>query len=136
MQTLDQRITADGITARARMRATPPAFEDPADHQRDPGRRWYDVTLTMDGRTMVVPFGMGSAHSERPSAADVLNCLASDASTYDQARGFEDWAADLGFDTDSRKAERIYREVGKQARELRAFLGDKYDAYLYETESL
>jgi hypothetical protein len=85
---------------------------------------------------MVVPFGMGSANTEEPDAADVLNCLASDASGYENARSFEEWASELGFDADSRKAERTYREVERQAQQLRAFLGSEYDAYLYETEGL
>lgn len=60
---------------------------------------------------------------EPPTVAEVLDCLASDASSVDGAGSFEDWASDLGFDSDSRKAEDTYRATAKQANELRRLLG-------------
>jgi hypothetical protein len=133
MISLPDRIEQDGITAEAEYASVPAARRDDDWAQ---SARWYSVTLYHRGRQMTVPFGMGSGLREGPTAADVLNCLLSDASTYDNAIGFEDWADGLGFDADSRRAERDYREVEAQVSELRAFLGDKYDDYLYETESL
>jgi len=55
-----------------------------------------------------------------PSMADVLYCLLSDA----EACGlpFEEWAGNLGFDTDSRKAERIYHECVATGRALSRLL--------------
>jgi hypothetical protein len=44
-----------------------------------------------------------------PVLADVLYCLVSDAQSVTYASGFEDWAADMGYDDDSRKAEAAYR---------------------------
>lgn len=85
-----------------------------------------------------VYFSQGSAHTEPPTLADVLDCLASDASGYDQAAGsFEEWASDLGYDADSRKAEKTFRAVEKQARDLKALLGaEAYEELLYQTERL
>lgn len=65
-----------------------------------------------------------------PDLASVLDCLASDSSSYDNARDFEDWCADFGMDTDSRKAERTYRVCGEQAKALRHLLGKEYDALM------
>ncbi len=70
-----------------------------------------------------------------PTASDVLDCLASDASEYDGTRDFEDWASDYGYDTDSRKAEATDRVIAEQAKALRHFMGDAYDA-LIEAERL
>lgn len=58
-----------------------------------------------------------------PTAADVLYSLCSDAGALDYA-SFEDWAADFGFDTDSREAERIYRACLDIGLKLRAAIGD------------
>jgi len=51
----------------------------------------------------------------------------SDAQSVDDARDFEDWCAELGYDTDSRKAERTFRACQRIAERLRQFLGDAYD---------
>lgn len=58
-----------------------------------------------------------------PSAADVVSSLCLDASALDHAT-FEDWASDYGYDTDSRSAERIYRQCLAYALALRAAIGD------------
>lgn len=86
-------------------------------------------------RALTVFYSMGAAHTREPKAAEVLDCLASDASGYEQARTFEEWCGEYGYDTDSRKAERTYTVIGKQARKLRKFLGaNEYEKLLYETE--
>lgn len=71
----------------------------------------------------------------KPVVADVLDCLASDANGINQS--FEEWASDLGYDTDSRKAERTYQTCQKQARELRQLLGAAaFEELLYRTERM
>ncbi len=57
-----------------------------------------------------------------PSIGDVMQSLAHDSDVLD-AGGFENWAADLGYDTDSRAAERIYGECREIATKLQAALG-------------
>jgi len=58
-----------------------------------------------------------------PSKDDVIWSLLMDASPqiYDQT--FEDWASELGYDADSRKAERIYKECCDTGRALISVLG-------------
>jgi hypothetical protein len=58
-----------------------------------------------------------------PEACDVLYSLASEAGVLN-CSGFEDWASDMGYDDDSRKAEKIYKECIETALKLRAALGD------------
>lgn len=60
---------------------------------------------------------------EAPTKQDVLYCVASDSQGVEQSRDFEDWAANYGYDADSRKAERIYEECAKQGREFRSLCG-------------
>ncbi len=98
----------------------------------------WRVVLNADGQTMTVDeFMMGSGLGQKaPTTADVLNSLISDSAGYDNASSFEEWADELGYDEDSRKAEAIYRACGEQALQLRELLGDHYSEALYETESL
>lgn len=66
-----------------------------------------------------------------PTLEAVLRCLAMDALGYDNARNFDEWASEYGYDTDSRKAEKTYRVIGEQAKELRVVLGStNYDELL------
>ena len=97
----------------------------------------FKVTLRYSGRQMTLYFSQGYGISGEPTAADVLNCLASDSSSVENARSFEDWASDLGYDTDSRKAEKIFKVCEKQAERLKKFLGeDLYKILLWDTEGL
>lgn len=59
-----------------------------------------------------------------PEPADVMASLVLDCSVLD-AGGFEDWAAEYGYDTDSRKAEAIYLQCLEIALKLRAAVGEE-----------
>lgn len=57
----------------------------------------------------------------KPTLTDVLYSLVSDAQTVSYSAGFEDWCADLGYDDDSRSAEKTYRacqDIFFQLRQL------------------
>ncbi len=60
---------------------------------------------------------------EPPALRDVFHCILSDASAIDEG-GFENWAASLGYDVDSRRAEKIYRQCVEIGLRLRAMLGE------------
>jgi hypothetical protein len=53
-----------------------------------------------------------------PTACDALACISSDATCPDN---FEDFCAEYGYETDSRKAETLFRRVSKFAARLQAF---------------
>jgi len=86
-------------------------------------------------RTLTVSFFQGSAHDREPTAADVLSGLLLDT-TVENYDSFEAWAADLGYDPDSRRAVRTYQECQKLVPLVRLFLGndDKLIAELREAE--
>lgn len=120
------------------------AERNPNSSESDWGRgaHHYLVTLARGKRAMAVPFSMGSGLRDsngaprQPTAADVLDCLANDAASVDNARDFEDWASELGMDPDSR-AERTYRAVLEQRETLEDFLGEElYQELLYQVERL
>lgn len=124
---LSGRIAQDGITARAFRRNGAPIYTTGMDDMD-----WWNVRLRMGNRITTVPFGMGYGLGGRePTAEDVLSCLLSDASSAGQS--FSDWAGDYGYDRNDRSAMRTYRQVCRQTEKLREFLGEKFDAYLYET---
>lgn len=54
-----------------------------------------------------------------PSLPDVVHSLLLDGEPYFNGESFEDWASNFGYETDSRKAEEIYKacmEIGRQLK--------------------
>lgn len=114
--------TAHGISAQAeRAEENPNAPEwTQADH--------WQVTLTRrtskgPPRTMQLYFSQGYGHGGAPPKLEaVLGALQTDSLGLEAP--FEEWATDLGWSPDSRKAERIYRTCKRQAARLQRFLGE------------
>jgi hypothetical protein len=96
----------------------------------------YKVTLHNKRRQLTTYFSMGVGLTREPSAEDVIDSLASDAAGYENARSFEEWASEYGYDTDSRKAERTFNIIGRQVNHLKRFLGDDYETLLWKVERL
>ncbi|HWF73329.1 MAG TPA: hypothetical protein VG186_08290 [Solirubrobacteraceae bacterium] len=72
-----------------------------------------------------------------PEVADVLDAVAAEAAVVDDTGSYEEWAQQMGFDADSRRGERIYHSERRQAKALRALLGEEaYRELLWETERL
>lgn len=73
--------------------------------------------------------GVGFQKPIEPDPVDVIWSLMRDADVLDSG-GFENWASELGYDTDSRKAEAIYHEAIyheclELALKLRAGIGEQ-----------
>lgn len=80
-------------------------------------------------------FSMGFAHNgKKPKLAEVLDCMASDATV--GWSSFESWCADLGMDSDSRKAERTFNACVDQTKRLKRIMGDDFDNLLNNVERL
>lgn len=129
--TTQEFIDLHKITATATRADSNPSVPDfDGDHWR--------VTLRRKGkhgvRRMALYFSKGYGHNgAEPTAAEVLNCLRSDAWGADEL--FETWACDLGFDPDSRSAEKIYKTVRRQTAKLRQFLGETFDDFMQTEEA-
>ena len=76
--------------------------------------------------TLTTSFFQGFAHSHDPTAADVLSSLLVDAAVEDYST-FEEWCADLGYNTDSRQAYATWQGCMAMAPRVRAFLGEVFD---------
>lgn len=118
-------VKTNKITTTAKRVKSNPNFQD----QETPMNHFV-VVLQWNGDLMRVPFSQGLGLSGVPTAEDVLDCLASDAASVENAKSFEDWANDFGYDTDSRQAEKTYNICKTQACELETFLGKELYAQL------
>lgn len=95
------------------------------------------LSRSEDGKrfALTVPFFMGMGHyGKAPDTATVLNCLISDAGSVEDASSFAEWASELGYDPDSRKAEKIFKACKRGQVHLKRFLGVHYEDFLWETE--
>lgn len=100
------------------------------DNLMDDNMRHFKCTIKHNKIYMIAYFSQGSAHFKDPTCADVLGCLASDCQGF-SSYSFEDWASELGMDTDSRKAEKTYKAIGKQYDALlRVLRGDLFNELL------
>jgi hypothetical protein len=64
----------------------------------------------------------GVSLTEPPTQWEVLESLISDYYTVRDGVTFEDWADDMGYNSDSRKAEKTYNEVIENSRKLLSLL--------------
>jgi hypothetical protein len=129
MQPLSRFVAKHGVTIRSEWADANPNMDS------DQQMNHYKVTLRAKGRQLTTYFSMGLGLSGEPKVGNVLDCLASDSASIENARSFEDWAGDLGYDTDSRKAEKTFKACERQAAKLKQFLGeDAYNELLWNTE--
>lgn len=134
MSTMREFVSANRIKMTAERTENNPSMDD----YRDMDHWKCKLTRTSSTgarRSFTVVFSQGYGHGGKaPKAHKVLNCLASDASSVANSNGYEDWAADLGFDPDSRKGEKTYRTIERQALRLASFLGGALYVELLNTE--
>jgi hypothetical protein len=86
----------------------------------------YTVKLKYDGRQMTIPFFMGQGLSHEPTDEDVIPCLMSDYKATDET--FEEFCAEFGYDTDSRKAEQIYNQCVRNGKKLEKLFGSDLES--------
>jgi hypothetical protein len=89
----------------------------------------YTVRLNRGDESMRVPWRQGLGLTDPPTAADVLESLLSDAAG--AGGDFDDWCADYGYDTDSRKAYATWEAVKAHTAELADLLGEDFETAVY-----
>lgn len=77
------------------------------------GARHWKFTIARGEQQHIGHYSQGSAHTRAPDMLDVLECLLSDAqlAEYD----FDEFCNEMGYDTDSRRAERVHRACKQTA---------------------
>lgn len=136
MGTISEFVALHCIRMKCERTDSNPNMSD-SDRTMDHWKCVFRITTNGRASRLTTYFSMGSAHNGKaPNAAEVLDCLASDASG--ATGSFEDWCSDYGYDTDSRKAEKTYKIIQRQSGKLRAFLGSDFtfENLLYRTERL
>lgn len=94
-----------------------------------------DGTAIVARMTTYFSKGIGH-HGAEPTAEEVLECLASDAAGIENGGSFDDWCSEYGYDTDSRKALKVFKACEHSAARLRRFLGaDLFKTLLYKVEN-
>ena len=88
----------------------------------------YRCTLKYQGRRYFFDYWMGQAHTDEPTVDGVLDCLLSDAQGGEQS--FEDFCSEFGYDTDSRKAENIWKACTITTKRMKHLLGADYETFL------
>jgi len=106
--------------------------DDQADWQR--ASIPWTVQLRYQGRRYTFPFWTGKGWDKGPATFDAAHCVLSDANGFEHSRCFEDWASEYGYDSDSRKAERIYRASERVHANVKRLLGDDFDGIAYLDE--
>ena len=103
-----------------------------ADNLSRGGSAW-SVTLRHGRKTLTTPFFQGSAHHAAPTAADVMYCLLSDASS--AGMSFSEFCNEFGYSHDdcvdedtgrplrTCKCKSTWNQIEKMAPKVRAFLG-------------
>lgn len=118
---LSERIEEDGITAEAVMIGSAPydGYE-------------FDVTLRRpDGREVKMHDYSGP---DEPTALDALGIMLSVALRVNNADDYEEWASEFEMDPEKWQDPETYELQVAETRKLRDFLGESFDAYLYETK--
>lgn len=155
MNTISEFIASHGITMTATLVSKAEATKGlDSDHANQDhwnvllscGKQRYQTSFYMGvglrgerrGHTWAGEYGKVRDVMIPPKAEHVLDCIAADAAGFINARGFEDWASEYGYDPDSRKAEATYRAVEAEANALRKLLGSEaaFQTLLFDTERL
>lgn len=117
--TIAQFIKKHGVKVTFKQVATRP---DIAAGEWIEGSTHYRVTVSANRKRMTCNYTMGPAHeagSVRPE--DVLDSLKLDAAFGEYS--FPNFCSELGYDTDSRKAERIHKSCRRASVNLARILG-------------
>lgn len=97
----------------------------------------FRCVLKCENRRYTVYYSMGSAHYDEPELLDVLECIADDSASYDNAQDVDDFASEFGIEKPS-QAIKIYNACKRTAAGLKRLLGDEevYQQALWEVERL
>lgn len=82
--------------------------------------------------------GTGITTNPAEQVAEIVDSLISDVWSYQQASNFEDWAGEYGYDTDPRKAKKIYQQIAAMAAGVVAMFGgqDEFERVATEVDRL
>ena len=89
----------------------------------DKSQNHYCVTVYGENDYIEVYFSTGKL-ADFPEAEDVLSCVASDCRFIEDNPDFDSFCFELGYDPDSRSAEKIYKACCDQYKMVKDLFGD------------
>ncbi len=91
------------------------------------GATHWTVVFRFGRKRLTCGYSQGPACEGEPKTVDVLGCLVMDAAAGNSEYTFEEFCSNFGYDTDSRKAEKIYKACARMNKKLKQFLGEHYE---------
>jgi hypothetical protein len=114
-------MTLTQLIKSARIRMTYKLAQRPDADTWPRGASHYRVTLRCGRRQHTLWYSQGPAVCREPRLVDVLSCLQSDCRASQNT--FDDFCAEYGYNNDSRRAERAWRDCGKTYAAVDRLLG-------------
>jgi hypothetical protein len=118
IMTISEFVTQHGVTMDIERVGINPHWVG----EQVPGTRHWRCVLKRGRKRLTIAYSQGPAIQEDPAVQDVLGSLVMDSTCGEES--FEDFCSSMGYDTDSRTAERLYRTVQTQTTKVQRFLGD------------
>ena len=122
----DYEIKADAFASKYGVKLSILGYEWRKYFPDDSAERYaFKCRLSRGRKSYTFTFGQSLYNgSKEPTMYDILSCLTKwDCGT------FEDFCAEFGYDTDSRKAERAYKGVCKEYSAVVRLFGDSGECY-------
>ena len=120
MTTIDEFIKKNNL--RMEVRKT---FSNPSMDAGKYEMNHYEIKIIKNNNSFVTHYSMGLGLKYTPKITGVIDCLAMEASGVENEGTFENWCDSFGYDTDSRKAERIWETIKIEAKQLKTLLGQE-----------
>lgn len=93
-----------------------------------PKSNGFRIEISGGGVSFEFDYFVGCGILEIPKKERVLENLFSDASFYENSANFESFCEELGYNSDSREAEKIYNDCGETFKNLHKIFGADYEA--------
>lgn len=92
---------------------------DPTIGDMPKGTTHWRILIRRAGETIELFYSMGPACTGEPELCEVFYSILADTSDIDSGYDFEEWAENLGFDPDSRRAESAFQACRRELSDLK-----------------
>ena len=113
------------VIVTAKLKGTTNQFSNGKNYQYNVTVKVGKLRASFVYNTSVNDFNHGKAEMDEKDLQSALYCFLSDATAGKES--FEDFCGEFGYDTDSRKAEKIHRECQKSAEKAERLFVDIYE---------
>jgi len=117
-----ETVTVSQFVEKHKIKMSSVQIDSRPDGLMDASMNHWKCTLRMGTKRMTVYFSQGPAVDHEPAVDDVLGSLSMDVRCLPCS--FEYFCSEFGYDTDSRKAEKIYNAIIHIGRRLANFFDD------------